>query len=160
MAAIGVEGLRTLVPPLNDLLMRYVPIFKDRERWTVTGATYMILGAAVCFSLFSKEIAVLSLLFLVVGDPAAAVIGVRDRWLRLFGKSLAGTAAFATFAALAGLAATLHPALSFAWWIVPGAIAAALAELAPSPIDDNITVPVVAGATMTALAWATQAFVA
>ncbi|MCI0821547.1 MAG: hypothetical protein J4N31_04335, partial [Chloroflexi bacterium] len=60
-------------------------------------------------------------------------------------------AAFAAVAVIAGAVASLHPDVPLAWWLVPGAIAAAVAELLPSPLDDNVTVPLAAAVTMALL---------
>ncbi len=152
--AVLFELVRSLAPSMNELAVRRLPFFKDSERWQVTGATYMTLSATFIVFVFDKEVAVLALLFLSVGDPFAALIGVRDHRTRVFGKSLAGAVAFTSAAIGAGLLASLHPDVPLAWWIVPGAVVAAAAELAPLPIDDNITVPLAASVAMALLALA------
>jgi glycerol-3-phosphate acyltransferase PlsY len=101
---------------------------------------------------FDDIVVVLALTFLAIGDPLAALVGRWDRKLRIFGKSIIGTAAFAGGAIAAGFAIGLHPDIPFAWWIVPGAITAAIAELLPIPIDDNISIPLAAAGVMTVLA--------
>ncbi len=148
------ELARGLAPSMNELAVRRLPFFKDSERRQVTGATYMMLSATFIVFVFDKEVAVLALLFLSVGDPFAALIGVRDHRTRVFGKSLAGAVAFTSAAIGAGVLASLHPDVPLAWWIVPGAVVAAAAELAPLPVDDNITVPLAASVAMALLALA------
>ena len=152
LTAVAAEVLRGLVDSVNDWMVRRLPFFKEAESRQITGATYMLLSATFLVFVFEKEVAVLALLFLSVGDPFAALIGVRDHHARRFGKSLAGSTAFAVVALGAGLLATLHPDVPLAWWIVPGAVVAALTELAPLPLDDNLTVPIVAAAAMALLA--------
>jgi dolichol kinase len=78
-------------------------------------------------------------------------VGVRDRRPRIFGKPIAGTAAFAMGAALAGTVATAHPNVSRTWWMVPGAVVAATTELLPLRIDDNLSIPIAAAAEMSLL---------
>jgi dolichol kinase len=146
------EAARALTPELNEKMLKVLPFFKPREREVITGATYLVLAATFIVFVFPREIAVLSLLFLSVGDPIAALIGIRDHRLRLFGKSLLGTAAFALSGMAAGALVALHPGVPLAWWIIPGAITAALAELVPVPIDDNITIPLPAAVVMALLA--------
>ena len=148
------ELARGLAPSMNELAVRRLPFFKDSERRQVTGATYMTLSATFIVFVFDKEVAVLALLFLSVGDPFAALIGVRDHRTRVFGKSLAGAVAFTSAAIGAGVLASLHPDVPLAWWVVPGAVVAAAAELAPLPVDDNITVPLAASVAMALLALA------
>ena len=153
IVAVVLEAGRALLPAVNDLLLKVLPFFKPSERIQVTGATYLWLSATLVVFVFDKDVAVLALLFLAAGDPVAALIGGRDHRMRLFGKSLAGSAAFVAAALGAGALAALHPDVPLAWWLVPGAIVAAAAELVPAPIDDNITVPVAAAAAMTLLSW-------
>ena len=148
VVAIVLEAGRALLPTINDLLLKVLPFFKPQERVQITGATYMWLSATFVVFAFREDVAVLSLLFLATGDPAATVVGSRDHRTRIFGKSIAGTAAFAAVAVGAGAAAALHPDIPLAWWLVPGAIVAAVAELLPSPLDDNVTVPLAAAVAM------------
>ncbi len=152
VAAVVLEAGRAALPTVNDLLIKLLPFFKTHERFQITGATYYWLSATFVVFAFREDIAVLSLLFLAFGDPFATVVGSRDHRARIFGKSIAGTAAFAAVAAIAGAAASLHPAIPLVWWIVPGALVAAVAELLPSPLDDNVTVPVAAAIVMSLLA--------
>ena len=90
MAAVLAEVLRGLLGSVNDWMVRRLPFFKASERWQITGATYMWLSATFLVFVFDKDIAVLALLFLSVGDPVAALIGVRDHRARLFGKVAGG----------------------------------------------------------------------
>ena len=152
IASVLAEFARASLPRLNDAVIRTLPLFKPEERYRITGATYLVLAATVAFVLVEKEIAVLALLFLAAGDPAAGIVGRRATRLRLFGKSAAGTAAFALAAASAGLLATLHADVPWAWWLAPGVATAAVVELLPIPPDDNFTVPLGAAVVMGLLA--------
>ena len=62
-----------------------------------------------------------------------------------------GSAAFASAASVAGLLVASHADVMLVWWIVPGAIVAALAELLPLKVDDNVTVPIAAAIAMAVL---------
>jgi dolichol kinase len=152
IGAILVEAGRGLVPGVNDLAIRLVPLFKPKERYVITGSTFLILTATLVFFTFDKPIAVLSLMFLAVGDPMAALVGIWDPKLRVFGKSLIGTAAFIVSAVAVGLAVGQHPDIDLGWWFVPGAVAAGVAELLPLPVDDNIVIPLAGAGTMALLA--------
>ncbi len=151
VVAVVLEVGRASLPTVNDLLIKLLPFFKPHERFQITGATYYWLSATFVVFAFPEDIAVLALLFLAFGDPFATVIGSRDHRARIFGKSIAGTAAFAAVAVIAGTVATLHPEIDLVWWLVPGAIVAAVAELLPSPLDDNVTVPLAAAIVMALL---------
>ena len=139
---------RGLIPAANDLAIRFLPFFKQRERHEVTGLTYGFLAATIAFFAFDKDIVVLALIFLAVGDPIAALVGRWDPKFRVFEKSLIGTFAFALSATIAGLLAGFHPDITPEWWLVAGAATAAAVELLPLPIDDNITIPLTAAALM------------
>jgi dolichol kinase len=150
--AMVAEAVRAVVPPFNDALMRTIPLFKPAERSRVTGATFLILAAMMSFVWFDREVAVLGLLFIAVGDPAAAILGSRSKRGKLFGKSLVGTVAFAIAAGAAAALTALHPNVPLVWWVGVGVVVAALVELLPLPLDDNFTVPLAAGGVMAGLA--------
>lgn len=152
IVAVGIEVARAALPDVNDRIIQNTRIFKDAERDVVTGGTFLMISAVIAYFAFEKEIVVLALFFLSVGDPLAALIGRWDRKFRVFGKSLIGTLAFATGAIAAGLVISLHPDIPWAWWIIPGAIIAAIIEIIPFPVDDNITIPLATAGAMTLLA--------
>lgn len=148
LLAIIFEAGRVLWPQANQLIMRWLPLFKEKEARSITGATFMLVTALVAFALFDREVAVLAFLFLAVGDPAAALVGTRARRGRIFGKSVAGAAAFAITASAAGSLAAIHPVVPLTWWLYAGAAVAAVTELLPLRVDDNISVPLASGAAM------------
>jgi glycerol-3-phosphate acyltransferase PlsY len=154
VVAVLTEAGRTMTPKINDLIVRCLPFFKPAERHIVTGATFMLLAATAAFVLFDKHIAILAMVFLAVGDPFAALVGYRARHGRIFGKSLAGTAAFTISAGIAGTLFTLHPSIPMAWWFFPGLVTAGAVEILPIPLDDNVTVPLAGGGIMALLALA------
>jgi glycerol-3-phosphate acyltransferase PlsY len=141
-----------LLPWVNDLTIRYLPFFKAQERYEVTGSTFLVLSSTLVFFIFDKEIAALALYCLAIGDPLAALVGRKDPRFRVFGKSLVGSLAFALSASAIGYAVAVHPDIPLAWWIVPGAMIAAAAEILPLPLDDNITIPMAGATAMTLLA--------
>lgn len=151
IGSVITEVVRSLSNGINDFFVHNLPFFKSGERFEVTGATNLWVSATVVVFVFDKDVAVLSLLFLAVGDPLAATFGVRDHRIRIFGKSLVGTAVFVLGAALAGTVAAAHPDISRVWWMVPGAIVAAVTELLPLHIDDNLSIPIAAASAMTLL---------
>jgi dolichol kinase len=152
IVAVAIEMSRAFLPNVNEVIISRFHIFKDEERDVVTGGTFLVISAAVAYFAFEKEIVVLALFFLAVGDPLAALIGHWDPRFRVFGKSLIGTTAFAIGAILASLIVSAHPDITWAWWIVPGAVIAAIIQLIPSPFDDNITITLASAGAMTLLA--------
>ena len=143
---------RLLVPVLNRLFVRLLaPLLRETEEHRITGVSYGLLGILAVFGLFERDVAVLAVLFLALGDPVAAMVGVQFRRGRVFGKSPWGS--MAMIATALGTVAVLHGmgAIGFQWAFVAGALAAAVFELIPVRLNDNFVVPVGAGAVMTAL---------
>ena len=134
---------------LNNLFLRWLaPLLKADESRRITGATYMMMAALVVFVFFHQSVAVAALLFLALGDSAAALVGMRTPGPRVFGKSPGGTIAFiaASWAAIGVLVAA--GAVEYHWGLMAGAVVAGLVELTPLPVDDNLTVPITAGLVM------------
>ena len=149
---VGADMGRLLLPPLNRLFLRWVgPLLRQGEERRLTGASYVLLGTLAAFALFQREIAVVAVLFLALGDPVAAMVGVRFSRRRIFGKSPWGSMAMVVTAL--GVVAVLHStgAITFQWVFVVGALVAAAIELLPFPLSDNLTVPLGAAAVMAAL---------
>jgi len=157
--------LIALVFLIIDLARLKLSLFKDifvlvfgsslrkHEVWSVTGATYLVMGALISVLLFPKMIAIAALLYVIVGDTFAAVIGLKFGTLKLFRKSLVGSLSFLVVSVvIAHLLSILPPdPLPFKVGFV-GAAVAALIEALPLNLDDNFAVPIVAGAIMTFVA--------
>ena len=147
--SLGLDLMRFRSAGLNRLFLRWLaPLLKYDEDRKITGATYMLAAALIAFRAFDRQVAVLALFFLTLGDPVAALVGSRTPGPRLMGKSPGGTAAFAGVSMLAVLALSLTGGVSFHWGMLVGGLVAALVELAPVPVDDNLTIPLVSGAVM------------
>ncbi len=110
--------------------------------------SFYVLGLTCITLFFSKPVVLLSVLFLAVGDPVAAIVGtLYGRHKIMNKKSWEGTAANYLVCALGTLAVSLfyfhlpwH--LSFPLAVVGGGVAA-IAELLPFPVNDNFSLPVV-----------------
>lgn len=150
VVAISIELARFIRPPLNKFLIeQFRFMLKDPETHRITGATYMIISALLCFLLFNEVIAVASLLFLSIGDPTASMIGSRFSKPRWLNKSPFGSLGFFLVSAI--IAAIIEACSSSVelWILIAGAAIAAVVELLPIPIDDNLTVPLISGVAMT-----------
>ncbi len=110
-----------------------------------TGASFVFLGALSAIVLFPATVAILAMLFMSLGDSAAALVGIRYGRLRLGNKTLEGTAACFVVCFALALTGGLPGSVALA-----GAATAALAELVPwGVLNDNITIPIFAGGVMT-----------
>ncbi len=126
-------------------------ILKPAEATDITGATWLLIAIFFAFYFFGMEVALPVLMFVAVGDPTAALVGPRCPGPRVWGKSPLGSLAFiaASLAVWSILVAAGFGAWS--WAVVVTAVVAAAVEFLPSPLDDNLTVPLIAGGFMTLL---------
>ena len=151
LAAVGLtlELARFCVAWLNQRLVRWFwLLLKEQEGRRITGATYMLIAAFLAFLFFDAGVAVAALLFLSLGDPAAALVGRRMPGPRLSGKSPWGTAALVAVALLVVAVLTASGVVEYHWGLLAGAAVAGLVELLPLPPDDNFTIPLASGAAM------------
>jgi len=119
-------------------------LLRKHEIHNFTGATYLMISAVLCIGFFPKEIAVVSLAFLAIGDTLAALVGIPHgkRKLLKTDKSLEGSLACFAGCFIFGLL-FLHPAVALI-----GAFTATVAEFSRIPIDDNIKIPIISGLVM------------
>ena len=150
LLALALDSARPRAPALNRLFLRiFGSMLKPAEVTEISGATWFLIAAFFAFHFYGPAAAVPALLFIAVGDPAAAIVGVRSPGPRWRGKSPLGGLGFIA-AALAAWAALCALGLgAWSWGIIAGAIIAAAVELAPIPLDDNLTVPLIAGGAIT-----------
>jgi dolichol kinase len=117
----------------------------DRGR-RLTGASYVLISAALCVWLFPKVIFLTAFAILIVSDSAAALVGRRLGRRPFLAKSLEGTTAFFVSALIVvGLAPKVTYGL--AEYLI-GAVAAllgAVVEAAPQAVDDNLAIPLAIG---------------
>jgi dolichol kinase len=151
--AWAMELLRRRSPALNARIMRfYGPVAHPHEWHRVNSATWYCTALLALAMTGSPLVCSIAVLVLGVGDPAAALVGRRWGRTKLTnGRSLEGTLTFVVVGTLvAGSLCSLWygdlgvgsvVALSAA-----GAVAGALAELFSRRVDDNLTIPIAAGA--------------
>jgi len=119
------------------------------EAHRINSATWYASALVLIALVQNVPAAVVALIVLGVGDPAAAIIGRRyGRTKLVHGRTLEGTAAFATVAAVAAFAflTIVHPEITVVSALVAsilGAVAGAVTELATKRLDDNLTIPLV-----------------
>ena len=109
----------------------------DRQ---LTGATYLFIGLTLAVFLFPRDIAVIVMMFLSIADPDAAIFGKTLPMKTIFNKILGG---FFAFLFCATIIVTTVNGISLIGLIV--AFIAAIVELLPLKINDNISIPVISG---------------
>lgn len=138
---------------LNELLLKSMALVAHpHERREVNSATWYTTALLVLALLFKAEVCVIALAILGLADPAAALVGRRWGKVRLIhGRSLEGSLTFLLTGTLAGLGAlrVWHgqiPLGQAAAMAAAGALLGAVAELFSRRIDDNLSIPLAAGA--------------
>lgn len=118
---------------------------EKNKKWSLTGASWVLISACITILLFPKIIAITGLSVLVISDISAALIGKKFGRHPMFGKSLEGTLAFIVSAFIIIFFIGFYSGLGF-WYFIFGLIgscAACLCELYSKKIyiDDNLSIP-------------------
>jgi dolichol kinase len=122
------------------------PIIREHEiKGGFTGASYILTTSFICVLLFPKIIAIAAIVYIIIGDTAAAMIGRLYGKHHLIGKkSLEGSAACLVSVILASF---LIPGLPWQAALI-GAFTATVVEAISGKLDDNMTVPIASGLVM------------
>jgi glycerol-3-phosphate acyltransferase PlsY len=146
LALLLVDLLRHLNSRMASLFQKYFfgRVLREEEKPTFMGSTYFIFSTLLTILLFPKSIAIASILILILSDTAAALIGKWMGRIQIFGKTLEGSMAFLIVSLLIV-------------WIYPhlnrysgslAALGATCIEVLPIKVNDNLSIPLVAGAIM------------
>merc|ERR1711988_112491 len=131
-------------------------ILREKEHRQLTGGCYFSLGCTLAISISPPSVAMASILFLVLGDMTAAIIGVsfggdalgKLRLGREGKKSLEGSLAMFAVCFVIGSTIFFHVRLR-EYAVFWGALVATLTELhEPLRLNDNLTIPVFASIAM------------
>ena len=146
------EYARLRFPRVNAFAIRAMgPIMRKNEVNKVSGTPFYIGSVLLAVIIFPKPIAILSILFLAIGDPISSIFGISwgHKGLRFAnGKSLIGTAAgmgICCIITFIYLVVTGVPVFSSVCIALAGGLAGGGAEMIPLEIDDNFSIPLVSG---------------
>lgn len=146
MAFLLLDIVRLLSEKTNLWLFKSF-LFKHKERRNFSSMSLFLVSIFLAILLFPKGIAILAVTFLIFGDVFAKTIGMMFGKTRIFRKSIEGSTAYFLAAIIFGLVFLPYTGLSIIVLIV-GALTAAIVEMMPLGVDDNLTVAVIAGAVM------------
>lgn len=156
------DTIRVCIPASNKLFPLNIlcKLLREKEQKQLSGTCYFSLGCTLAITFFPPAISVLSILWLVLGDMAAALIGVSFggeavslKMGREGKKSVEGSVAMFLTCAVIGWLAIGDVYLS-EYVIVVGSLVATIVELyEPFGLNDNITIPVMS---CLAIEWALQ----
>lgn len=146
------EYARLRFPRLNAFAIRVMgPIMRRNEVNRVSGTPFYIGSVLLSVAIFPKPIAILSILFLAIGDPISSIFGILwgHKGIRFSnGKSLIGTAAGMGVCSLIAFIYLMYiglPVGSSLFISLAGGFAGGGAEMIPLDIDDNFSIPLVSG---------------
>jgi len=141
-----IDLLRHYHSGMASLFQKYFfgRVLREEEKRNLMGSTYFLFSSLLTILLFPKPIAIASLLILTLSDTAAALVGKWIGKVPIFGKTLEGSL---TFFLSSFLIVWIYPNLNrFSGSLA--ALGATLIEMLPIKVDDNLTIPIVAGAIM------------
>lgn len=122
---------------------------RDEQSKRLNGATNVLIAASLCVLIFPKVLVVTALSILIISDSTSALVGRRFGKRPFLSKSLEGTLAFFITAVVVVLVTPKIEGLPLEYCIgVVGAAVGAVAESAPLPLDDNLSVPLSVCGTM------------
>jgi len=155
----SMEISRRVSKRANALLMRaFKHVAHPHEAHHINSSTWYVTALLLLSLTYNPAVCSVALAILGLADPAAAIIG--KRWGRIRfenGRSVEGTVTFILVGALAGMGilAAFHPGQwSLGQMILVSVLAATaggVTELVSKRIDDNLGIPLAAGAAAFAL---------
>ncbi len=140
---------------VNAVLMRVLAPIAHPHEWTrVNSSTWYCTALFTLAIVCARPACVAGVAVLALADPAAGFVGRRWGRTRIrHGRSLEGSLAFVVAGTVAAaLALTLFERVPVGTAVLQAAAAAlagALAEIVSSKLDDNLTIPLAAGAAAT-----------
>ncbi len=144
---------------VNDVLVHiFRPVMRQTEVSGFAGITFMMVGVFIVTFFFPREISLLTLFFLALGDPLASYFGIRYGKDKIWGeKSLQGTmAAFFACTAISFIYYYLQNIMTERLLVVGilSGLSGAMAELLPiGKLDDNLSLPVLSASALWMIFW-------
>jgi glycerol-3-phosphate acyltransferase PlsY len=126
-------------------------IFKRSERRKFSSISLFLIATFIVLFSFERDVAFLSLSFLIYGDLLAKLFGIRFGRTRLVGnRTLEGSLSYFAGSLAAGYIIATLLGIDL-WLVLIGAVAATLIELFSTSIDDNFTVGIISGVIISAI---------
>ncbi|MFC1994557.1 diacylglycerol/polyprenol kinase family protein [Chloroflexota bacterium] len=142
-AFLAFDLARFLSPRLNRWVFRRLDGLARESEWSQpTGSSYLLVASVLTFLLFDQALASAALIFLAVGDPAAATVGERVGRGRLLDKSLFGGVAFFVVCLVCAMVMLSAGVELSGWVLLVGVLSAATIRLFSLPLSDNVAIPV------------------
>jgi len=145
--ALLIEYLRISSISVKNIFDKYLfSMLRNHEKsGKYTGATWVFISSTLSIGIFPKDIAVISLIYMSIGDTAAGLIGRKFGRIKIYNKTLEGALAGFIVCLIVGLMIDLNLSKTL---VAIGALSAAIVELMPISIDDNLRIPLFTGTVM------------
>lgn len=150
LVTLATEFLRHSFPHFNEHVCRFFgPLMRSHEKQGINSAVYYIFAIYLVYVVFPIEVAVLTLLYVGIGDPVAGVVGTKygrhrikpgvswEGFLACFGVCTVLTAVFCAFA----LSEVTLSGSSLVLFSLCCGFVAAKAESSFKNLDDNLVIP-------------------
>ena len=142
-----IEYLRINSISVKNIFDKYLfSMLRNHEKsGKYTGATWVFISSTLSIGIFPKDIAIISLIYMSIGDTAAGLIGRKFGRIKIYNKTLEGALAGFIVCLIVGLMIDLNLSKTV---VAIGALSAAIIELMPISIDDNLRIPLFSGTVM------------
>ncbi len=153
---IGLDFFRLRSPAFKNIILKFFGLFmREEEQDKPTGLSFMCVGFWLLILLFDRQVAILTMFFVMLGDPIAAYIGTKYGKDKIGDKSVQGfLACFAVCAVIALVFLSINN-FNSSRLIYVSLLAATIgssSELVQIPkTDDNLSMPVICGILLTLL---------
>ena len=157
LSGFAIDITRARYRLINHIVIKFMgPLMRRSEKEGMSGLPFYALGVSIALFSYQRDIAILSVMFLVFSDPLSSFFGVlygKDKILP--NKSLQGAVAGFFVCYLITLFYTMnHVTLGnhILIFAVLAKLIKTLSELVSAfNVDDNLTIPVLSGLGMTVL---------
>ena len=145
--AFLIEYLRINSISVKNIFDKYLfSMLRNHEKsGKYTGATWIFISSTLSIAIFPKDIAIISLIYMSIGDTAAGLIGRKFGRIKIYNKTLEGALAGFIVCLIVGLMIDLNLSKTV---VAIGALSAAIIEFMPISIDDNLRIPLFSGTVM------------
>lgn len=135
---------------IDTFFKKFIRVEESSGSFNLSGASYMIFGVFLSTVLFSKELAIASMMILAIADCVAALVGVNVGRYMINQKSLEGSIAFFMISVVVSILCYFFIGLnSSILTILIASFVTTIVELYSKQIkiNDNLLIPLVYGIT-------------
>lgn len=134
-----IEIIRHIAPNIWKVMVEHSHGVLRQKEGPISGTMAFLLANALVIAFFDKWVAIPSLLFMLFGDAAASIVGIKYGKVKIGEKTLEGSLAFLTTTFIISLILYKFIPVHLVILLV-GSVTATVVEALPIKINDNLTV--------------------